>query len=79
MVDKEFKQARQCGKTRMITAKALGIPITIERVKIKDNDLKIRIDKQLKTFLDKKKMIPRESYKSVLKRLLWWQIRRRLK
>ena len=76
MVDKEFKQARQCGKTRMTTAKALGIPITIERVKIKDNDLKIRIDKQLKTFLDKKKMIPRESYKSVLKRLLWWQIRR---
>jgi len=33
-MEKEFKQARQCGKTRMTTAKALGIPIKMGRVKV---------------------------------------------
>ena len=35
-----------------------------------DRDIKIRIDMELKRFLDDKKLIPRETYKSVLKRLL---------
>lgn len=30
----------------------------------------IRVDEEVKRFLDDKKLVPRESYKSVLKRLL---------
>ena len=33
-------------------------------------DIGIRVDEEIKRFLDGKKLIPRESYKSVLKRLL---------
>lgn len=36
-------------------------------------DKLIKIDKALKDFLDKKKLIPRESYKSVIKRLIKWK------
>ena len=35
-----------------------------------DRDIKIRIDEEIKRFLDAKKLIKRESYKSVIKRLL---------
>ena len=35
-----------------------------------DRDIKIRIDIELKDFLVSKKLISRETYKSVLKRLL---------
>ncbi len=40
------------------------------KLKFFKDDKLIRVDDELKKFLDNEKLIPRESYKSVLKRLL---------